>query len=357
MLDPVRARQARRGDRGAQDAEASRVGAHVGEQLGAHREDRPVATGGQLDVVPLLARVSRRGHVLAPGLDPLHGRAQAHRQQGDQDLLGVDLLLHAEAAAHVGSDHADPVLGEPEHVSQDVADSMRPLRGGPHREPPGTEIVVGSHAASLQRHPGVPLNVVPLSRHHLGGSEDRIGVADPHGEVRRDVSRDLVVEQRGAGGDGRLSVGHRIVRLVLDGQRGRAVLGHIAARGDDGGHRLADEAHLADRQRGLAARAQRRVGDDRGNVAKAAGRREVGRREDAHDAVEIRRRRGVDVEARVRVHAARDGHVTDTREAQVVEERRLPAQEARVLEARQGLTGELGSHVGRRGSQLYNPAA
>jgi len=36
-----------------------------------------------------------------------------------------------------------------------------------------------------------------------------------------------------------------------------------------GGDRLADEAHLADRQRGLAARAQRRVGDDRRNVAKA----------------------------------------------------------------------------------------
>jgi len=49
------------------------------------------------------------------------------------------------------------------------------------------------------------------------------------------------------------------------------------------------------------------------------------RREDAHDAVEIRRRRGVDPEARVWYNAARERHVTNTRKAQVVEERRLPA--------------------------------
>ena len=127
VTDPVGPRQARRGDRGTEHPEAPRVGAEVGEQLGAHRDDRPVAARRELDVVPLLARVRGVRHVLVTRLDPFHRRAQAHRQQREHDLFRIDLLLHAETTAHVRRDHANPMLAEPEDVAKRVAQSVRPL--------------------------------------------------------------------------------------------------------------------------------------------------------------------------------------------------------------------------------------
>src|SRR5262249_200179 len=83
----IRARQDRRRDGWTEHAETSRVRAHVGEQFGAHRQDRAIAAGRQLHVVPLLAGVRRAQYVLAPRLDPFDGRAEAHGRPWKDHLL------------------------------------------------------------------------------------------------------------------------------------------------------------------------------------------------------------------------------------------------------------------------------
>jgi hypothetical protein len=81
VLEPVGTGQASGRDRGTEDPEAARVGAEVGEHLGPHAEDRAVAARGELDLVPLLARVRGVEQMLAAGLDPLDGSAEPSGQQ------------------------------------------------------------------------------------------------------------------------------------------------------------------------------------------------------------------------------------------------------------------------------------
>ena len=52
----------------------------------------------------LLARVVRGHEVLGAILDPLHGAAEPLRRERDQDVLGIELAAHAEAAADVDLD-------------------------------------------------------------------------------------------------------------------------------------------------------------------------------------------------------------------------------------------------------------
>ena len=302
--------------------------------------------------MPLLARVRRVGQVLVTRLDPLHRRVEAHREQREQDLLGVDLLLHAEAAAHVGRDHADPVLAEPERLAKRVAQGVRPLGGRPHGEATRPEVVVGEHAARFQRHPGVAMDVVAPACHHFGAAERSIGVAGSHGEVGGDVARDLVVQESRARCDRRMRVRHGVERLVRDLDGRGSVLSGVAALRHDGDDRLADVANLATRQRELPAWPERRVVDDARDLAEAALGLEIGRGENVHDLRDGARRGEIDLEGRVRVDAADERHVTGPRHAQVVDVARLTAQEPRIFEALQGSAGKFVGHVVRRGAPL-----
>ena len=326
VADPVRSGQAGGGDRRAEHPEAARVRAGIREQLGAHPDDRPVATRRELDVVPLLARMRGVRQVLVTRLDPLHRRGEAHRQEREQDLLRVDLLLHAESAAHVGRDHANLVLGQPEHLAERVAQGVGPLGGRPHGETARAAIVVGQDPAGLEWHPGVAMDVVASARHDLGRAKRTVRVAGLHDEIGGDVARNPVVQECRARSDGGVRVGHDVERLVGDLQGLDAILGRITARGHHRDGRLADVAHLLARQRKLPARSERRMVDDAGDLAEAALRRQVGRREHAGDVRDRARGIRVDPEARVRVDAARERHVEGSRQAQVVDIEGLAAQ-------------------------------
>ena len=58
--------------------------------------------------------------MLAPILDPAHRMSDLERDRRDRDVLRHDPVLAAEAAADVGRDDADLVLGQPER-SRDSA--------------------------------------------------------------------------------------------------------------------------------------------------------------------------------------------------------------------------------------------
>src|SRR5439155_23203093 len=83
------------------------VGAQVGDDPGPHAGDLAVGRGGDLDLVDLVAPVDRGLHVLAPRLDVLDGPAETQSQRGGDHLVGIDVELGPEAAAHIGGDHAD----------------------------------------------------------------------------------------------------------------------------------------------------------------------------------------------------------------------------------------------------------
>ena len=154
--------------------------------------------------------------MLAARLDPFHRAVQSHGQEGQHELLGIDLLLDAEPAADVRSDHADPMFRQMEHVSHHVAQSVRPLRGRPQRQVAGAGIVARRDAPGFERHPGVAVDVVGLAGDHVGLAKGRVRIADSHREVGGDVVAQRFVQQHGARRDGRPSVRYGLERLVLD---------------------------------------------------------------------------------------------------------------------------------------------
>ena len=92
-------------ERGAELGGHERGGAHVGADVRADQraqpEDAPVRVEADLDLVLDLARVVGRHQALAALLDPPDGAAELHGGERHQDVLGIELAAHAEAAAHV----------------------------------------------------------------------------------------------------------------------------------------------------------------------------------------------------------------------------------------------------------------
>ena len=196
------------------------------------------------------------------------------------------------------------------------------------------------------------MDVVAPARDDLGAPERRVGIARSHREIGCHVALDPLVQERRTGGDGGVSVGHGIERIIRDLEGLGAVLRGVAALGHDGGDRLTDVANLVARQRQLPARAERRMIDDGRDIAEASLGLEIGRGEHADDGGEGPRRGGIDPEARVGIDAAGERHVTGAGHAQVVHIEGLAAQQPRILEAPEGPAGKFVGHVVRRGPQL-----
>ena len=124
------------------------------------------------DRVVMVARMRRGLHRLAPLLDPLHRPAQMHRQHTERDVFGIEDRLHAEAAADVGRDDADAILGQAEHLAQQMADEVRYLRGRPERELALARAPVRDATAALERRGALPVGAErPLD--HRGGAGQR----------------------------------------------------------------------------------------------------------------------------------------------------------------------------------------
>ena len=131
---------------------------------------------------------------------------------------------------------------------------VRDLRRGPHREH-AVAVVRGDAAVRLDRRVRRALEEVPVVADQIGGGEAGVDVAEREldllGDVRAPrlvVDLDVLALERVLDGEDRLE------RLVLDvDQRERLVRGVLVER-RDGGDRLADVAHLVDRERVLVLR-------------------------------------------------------------------------------------------------------
>ena len=110
--------QERCAELGGHERGRAHVGADVGVDHRAHAQDAAVGGEAHLDLVGDLARVVGRHEVLAPALDPLDRPAELHGGERHQDVLGIELAAHAEAAADVD-------LGEPERARRACRRSAR----------------------------------------------------------------------------------------------------------------------------------------------------------------------------------------------------------------------------------------
>ena len=237
-------------------------------------DDRAVAVEGEPGVGLLLAGHARGEQVLAPVLDPLHGRPDVGRGQHDRHVLALHRDLLAEAAAGVAGDDADAVLGDAEQARAEQAPLVRGLRGGVDREVAAGGVRLDHEAAALHRHRGVALLADRLAR-HVGRAGERLveRVGAPAGDGADDVRAVRGVHQVVGVGGGRVvdDGGQRIdVDLDRDRRRPRRRSGSRRGRGPPGRRRSAPR-----RRRAAAGASRGPAGPSR--CATARGRADRGR--------------------------------------------------------------------------------
>ena len=96
--------------------ELREIGAHIGDEVDAHGEELAVLVHGDLghrDIVPAMSVAEEMLGALA---GPFDGHAEALRRDRRQRILVIAEEFRAEAAAHVGRDHADALGVDLEHV-------------------------------------------------------------------------------------------------------------------------------------------------------------------------------------------------------------------------------------------------
>ena len=190
----------------------------------------------------------------------------------------------------------------------------------------------------------------------VGGGERPLGLADTLDDVGRDVVAQLVIDQRGAGGEGGRRGGDDGQGLVVHLDEVARVLGERARFGHHGRDHLTDVADLRDGQGVAHAVAHGGARDG----ARHAGRPrllnvgDVGSRHDREHAGQGQSSRGVDAShAGVGVRAPHHGGVRHARHLEVVDEGAAAGEQARVFPPRDrradvAAFGRAGSGVMRR---------
>ena len=227
------------------------VGAGVVERLRSEAEQRAVVLDGDLGLVePALVAVRHREVEVGAPLGPLDRPVQLAREQAAGDELRMRRDLVAEAAADVLRDEAE--LVEP-HLHRGAHHDDREageLVVGRDRPLPHAAVVFDERAVAFERRRVEAVEVELVDLHDLVRLGERsVEIAPLVDAVPHQVAAGVLVDRRDAVGLRVARVGDRVEWLVLHlDELGRVARG-FAGLGDDCDDRLADEAHLADRER------------------------------------------------------------------------------------------------------------
>ena len=154
------------GERRVHQPDLELAGLGVGEEgpvvrhgVHAHAEDPAVVAQRQLALEVDVPAEPGRDEVAGLVLDPLHRLLEQDRGQDRDDVAGVHRHLVAEAAAQVGRDDPDHVLGQLGHQRHGGPDDVGRLRGHVDGQLRGRPVEVGDRPAALDRR-GVRARVV-----------------------------------------------------------------------------------------------------------------------------------------------------------------------------------------------------
>ena len=147
----------------------------VGDGVAAQPRHPAVLGGGDFRLHVEVARERRGREVLDAVLDPFHRPAGHDRRDDRADVARIGADLVAEAAADIGRDDVDLVLGDLRDQRADRADDVRRLERAPQRELALDLVEGGDALAGFQRarmHARIDDHL--LDR-HVGLGESRIG--------------------------------------------------------------------------------------------------------------------------------------------------------------------------------------
>ena len=145
-----------------------RAGPAQGQELAVGVERQ---FGGDVLVAPGI--VAEQG--LGTRRDPFDRPADAARGPDEDRLFGIDVALHAKAAADIAGDDADAAFRDMQDVMrQGLADAVHVLRAGVERVAASARIVIGDAAARLHRDRGEAVVVERQPRDVMRSGKGRV---------------------------------------------------------------------------------------------------------------------------------------------------------------------------------------
>ena len=312
----------------------------VGDGVAAQRRHLAVLGAGDFRLHVEVARERRGRQVLDAVLDPFH-RPPGHDRRDDRaDVAGIGADLVAEAAADVGRDDVDLVLGDLRDQRADRADDVRRLERAPEREL-ALDLVEGGDALAGLERAGVHARIDDqLLDGDVGLREGGVGRGLVAGLPVEHVVVVLALAVRALGlvldvlADDRRVGRHGLERIDVDRQRLvfhlhkiSSVGRDVAVLGDDEGDLLVLEQHLAVGEHHL------HVAGERRHPRQVHGLERFGGQHRDH-ARHRRGLRGVDVlDAGMGVRRAREVAVEHVGQLEVVDVVALALDETDVLDA------------------------
>jgi hypothetical protein len=170
------------------------------------------------------------------------------RDDSEHGVLRVAAELHAEAAAHLGGDHAHEVLRQREQGGEVVAEVVGGLVSRPRHDPAREGIRRGHEGSWLDGHATQPLVDHALLDHAVGTLEGRLGVAGLDLLDVLDVPVGVVVQLGRSVLHGREHVVDHGERLPVHHDLGGRVGRDRLRRRHHRGHGLAHVTHAPDRE-------------------------------------------------------------------------------------------------------------
>ena len=235
-----------------QERSDARVSASLGDDVDIEPDERAVGREPDLGVHHHSATMDHRHHVLAAALGPLDRPPEGAGELADEDVLGVEAGLGAEAAADHRCRDAKAAGFHAELGGERVADSDRVLARDPHRE-----LAVGARDgdAAVGLHGNARQALADRAAfRHVGRTFERIAVFEADPGLEHDVRPVLLEQQRCSLDDRSFRVDERRQRIDVDDHRLGGVDRLRQRLGDDDRHDVADEADLALGQRGASGR-------------------------------------------------------------------------------------------------------
>ena len=243
---------------------------------------------GQPGPRSVVSGLGRAQEVLAPARRPFDRLAEPPRREQHQDPFRIKHVLGAEPATNVGGDEVDARLRPVEDAVGELPTHLvDALPGEDQRQRVLGRVVGPDGGPGLERRrhdPVVAERELHDRRRGRHGGVD--GVAVPFPKPERQIAGRLVPDAWRPGAQSRFGVGHgrQVAELDRDGF-GRILRGGLARRNHEG-DRVANMPDAIRRERRPRRDHQGHVGryvDVAGQIADAL-RREVGSREDRHDA-------------------------------------------------------------------------
>ena len=237
-------------------------------------------------------------------------------------------------------------LGHPQLVGEQRARGDGGLGGVPHRQTAAAFIILGNDATRLYRLGAASLRSQLLPQDDVGFRKAALDIAERVHGPAGDVAVGVVMNDRRAFHGRRHKIDCRHRRFVGDLDQLECVFGDVTAFGDNERDRLADEAHLAGRERAVRARIDEAaiVVEQRHGIV---GRPEVLMRDDGEHARQGQRCRLVDrPDPGLGMRAAKHRPVRHVREMNVVDEGGASGQQRGVLKTLDALADESGAHAG-----------